>query len=398
MDNDKTRKKFDWQRFLISVLGTAIGVALTFVVNGMVGRRNKEQAQRLTAIMVIHDIDETIDIIKSKVKPEEDRGRMLKYILEHRDHLENVSTDTLYSATIAMVENATPFRFDTSKENIFNSDLDTWQNLGNMKFIDNIQSFFYDRHEFEEWYNFSESWHRPIPRDEYLQLFMGQGWMTMERVREILLPYLKEKLYDKRVTYFIDVTNYRLQDLHQKSEGWKNMNEENKFLMGISDRELEDYINSMVVEGDRVTKRNLTGNWTMAMGENSYINYDFSPDHGFSVESVIYDEGIWESWSGSYTIRSTYSGIWEMKGDSVILSPGPHTAEEFQFELDDSGLEPKEGKRDDMDSWLTKARERYLKECLEISESRRAFHSRMDSSHDKMKWTDSEGNVSYLKR
>ncbi len=48
----------------MTVLGTAIGVALTFIVNGAVARHNKEQAQRLTAIMVIHDIDNSVKIVK----------------------------------------------------------------------------------------------------------------------------------------------------------------------------------------------------------------------------------------------------------------------------------------------------------------------------------------------
>ena len=58
------RKKIDWQQFFITVIGTAIGVALTFVVSGMLEHRKKEQARRLTAIMVIHDIDNSIKIIK----------------------------------------------------------------------------------------------------------------------------------------------------------------------------------------------------------------------------------------------------------------------------------------------------------------------------------------------
>ena len=55
MEKKSTYKKIDWQEFFISVIGTAIGIAITFIVDGMLERRNKAQAQRLTAIMVIHD-------------------------------------------------------------------------------------------------------------------------------------------------------------------------------------------------------------------------------------------------------------------------------------------------------------------------------------------------------
>lgn len=394
----KNRRKIDWQQFLITVLGTAIGVALTFVVNGMIDRRNKEKAQRLTAIMVIHDIDESLAILKEMVEPEEESGKLLQYALERRDHLEKMPYDSLTRIVYSMMEPSSPFRFDTSKEKVFNSDLDTWQNLENMKFIDNVQSFFYDRQEFEEWYNGDELWRKPLSREEYLQSFMGQGWMTQERACEILRAYLKEKLYDKRVIYYIDIASYRSQALKRKIDEWTDLNEENKFIMGISDRELEEYMNSMVVEGERVTKQYLTGNWTLRLEENSYCDYSFHSDNSFSIEMVQSTSGNWENWSGTFITRSTFSGMWEMKGDSLIMKPGPRTVDEVEVEVDVSGLVPAEGKRDSLDSWLIKTRQLTLEGCREFSETRHAFHSRLDSSHDKMRWIDSDGDVHYLKR
>ena len=126
--------KFDWERFLITVIGTAIGVALTFIVNGSVARRNKAQAQRLTAIMVIHDIDNSIDIVKKMKEEEERNGELLRFALKQRDQLEGMPFDTLASVLGVLVDSGSDFSFDTSKEKIFNSDLDTWQNLGNMAF------------------------------------------------------------------------------------------------------------------------------------------------------------------------------------------------------------------------------------------------------------------------
>ena len=92
-----TFKKIDWQDFFISVIGTAIGIAITFIVDGMLERRNKAQAQRLTAIMVIHDIDNTVDIVKEMREEEERNGELLRYILKQKDHLEGVPYDTLTS-------------------------------------------------------------------------------------------------------------------------------------------------------------------------------------------------------------------------------------------------------------------------------------------------------------
>ena len=383
---------------MIGVLGTSIGVALTFGLNGMLSRRQQDRVQRLTAIMIIHDIDESIDILRGKKDQEEENGKLLQYAMDNRDSLDKMSYDTLTSITFAMLDRLSDFRFDTSKEKIFNSDLDTWQNLGNMKFIDNVQSFFYDRQSFEDSFNSEEVWARPVSREEYMQLFMGEGWLTQERVCEILAPFLKEKLHDKRVTYFIDVASYRLRELNRKIDEWKALNEENKFLMGITDRELEEYVNSMVVDGVRVKKRSLLGTWNLFMEENNNYDYTFNSDHSFSVIVNRSDEGYWEYWSGAIKTRTVYNGTWDMKGDSLIMVFSPFTPGEEDIEIDGSGLVPKEGKRDSLDSWLNHAHENSLEEYRESCGQRSAFRARMDSSKDKMKWTDEEESVYFLKR
>ena len=81
MEKKSIYKKIDWQEFFISVIGTAIGIAITFIVDGMLERRNKAQAQRLTAIMVIHDIDNSIDIVKEMREEEERNGELLRFML-----------------------------------------------------------------------------------------------------------------------------------------------------------------------------------------------------------------------------------------------------------------------------------------------------------------------------
>jgi hypothetical protein len=67
MNKEKEKKsRAPWlTAFLISIIGTAIGVGLTFAVNNWMDKRQKQQTQRLMAIMVIHDIDESINTLKT---------------------------------------------------------------------------------------------------------------------------------------------------------------------------------------------------------------------------------------------------------------------------------------------------------------------------------------------
>lgn len=387
-----------WLQFVISVLGTAIGVALTFGLNGRLESRKQAQAQRLTAIMVIHDIDNTIDELKRMKKLEEDRCKLLEYATDHKGHLDKVPYDTLKSIINNLLNNNSEYRFDNSKEKIFNSDLDTWQNLGNMKFIDNVQSFFYDRQLVQEELNQAEFWYRPIPQDEYMQLFMGVGWLTQESYCALAYPFLEKKLHDKRVKYFIDVADFRVDYLKQTIDAWTTQNDENKFLMGITDQELEDYVNSMDINGLAVTKRNLSGSWESTLNDEDYKSYTFNADRTFSSTNVIQStSGRWQQWRGKFTLQVDYSGTWEMKEDSLFLKTDPQS---YKFEVDDSGLIPEEGQQDSLKAWIANYREQGLKAYSELPEEKLlvSYKARLDSSKDKMEWTDPDGSVQYLKR
>ena len=106
-------------------------------------KRKKEETQRLMAIMVIHDIDESINSLKTLKEKMETEYNATLYVQEHLDQLDSVPNETLDLVLSFIVEKEEEFRFDNSKEKIFHSSPDTWQNLESMKFIDNVQFLMY---------------------------------------------------------------------------------------------------------------------------------------------------------------------------------------------------------------------------------------------------------------
>ena len=392
-----TKRKIDWGSFFVTVLGTAIGVALTFVVSGILERRNKEQAQRLTAIMVIHDIDSSIDVLKDMKEKEEQNGELLRLALKQRDQLEGMSFDTLGNLLTLLADSNLDFRFDTSKEKIFNSDLDTWQNLGNMAFLDNVQSFYHFRQEFEDAMNQSTMWKHPIPDEEYMQFLMGTGWVTAEEYIAALLPFLKEKLHEKRVVYYINVSSSRLNSMTQVIDYWTGLNDENKFLMGITDRELEEYVSNINKKGVSLTRSKLLGCWVLTV-EDQTNEYDFHGDHGYDF-AMDYTSAFIETsvYSGRLKYTVAYRGKWAFQGDSLVLTPDYSTAD---VTMDASGLVPKENMQDSLASLVNWYRELVRNDLKEKADNgdKRIVKARLDHSKDKMEWTDSTGVVRYLKR
>ena len=393
----KTKRSFDWGQFFVTVLGTAIGVALTFVVSGLLEHKNKEQARRLTAIMVIHDIDNTISILKDWKEKEERDGESLRAALKQRDLIDLMPYDTLNTILDLLTDSRLDFSFDASKEKIFNSDLDTWQNLGNMAFLDNVQDFYHVRQTIQDGVNQSTMWRGPIPNEEYMQFVMRTGWVTQEEFAAALRPFLKEKLHDERVVYYINVSESRVKGLGQWIDNWTKLNDENKFLMGITDRELDDYVNSISKKGVSLKRSKLLGHWVWTVGDQTN-EYDFHADRSYDF-AINYASSFTRSmyFSGRFKITVSYSGNWAFEGDSLVLTPDYNTAD---MKVDSSSLVPEENMQDSLDAWVNRYREQgiaYFKAMADQGE-KLTTKARMDSSNDKMEWTNSDGSVRYLKR
>ena len=249
MENKKKLRAPWWMQLLISIIGTAIGVGLTFAVNNRMENRKKEEAQRLMAIMVIHDIDESINTLKTLKENMEKEYNAAMYVREHLEQIESVPNDTLGLALTFIVEDGEEFRFDNSKEKIFHSSPDTWQNLGCMKFIDNVQSCYYYRQTFQDAYNKLSTWRKPVSVEVYEAMNNGNSNLSLEEVIDKyyakMRKLLKEKLDDEHVKYYIDCTPIKLGKIAGLIKYWTQINDENKFLMSITDEELENYVSNI---------------------------------------------------------------------------------------------------------------------------------------------------------
>lgn len=393
-----SKRNTDWRQFFISVLGTSIGVALTFIISGMVERRNKEQAQRLTAIMVIHDIDNTIDILKSWKEQEEDGQKLLLYVQEHDHQKEPLPSDTLSQVFDLLVKfNSEELRFDTAKEKIFNSDVDIWQNLGNMKFIDNVQDIFNERQRLLELTNTTEWFCKPIPQEEYMQIIM-EGGTTQKEYEAKRWSFLQTKLQDKRVAYYISVSNYRVSSLGDYINMFTLLNDENKFIMGITDREIDDYVNSINKKGIALSRAALPGHWIF-LNKAQSLKYDFHSDNSFSITNNVLSEFLRTPYgSGIIKAKLMYDGSWSLQGDSLVMTMDANTV---SVQMDPSGIEVKENMQDSLAHLINAYRDYFyntVREDLSNKAERISYKVRLDSSKNKMEWTDAKGEVRYLKR
>ena len=83
------------KELLLTTLGTAIGVGLTFFVNDKVEDAHQRAAQRETAIMAVCDIDEIVRGLKDEMQPEDSLFQVTMYVAAHQELMDSLSIDTL---------------------------------------------------------------------------------------------------------------------------------------------------------------------------------------------------------------------------------------------------------------------------------------------------------------
>lgn len=386
-EEKKKSNKSWWMQFLISVMGTAIGVGLTFAVSHRIENRKKEQAQRLTAMMVIHDIDESVKSLKTMKENMETQYNVLLFVREQLDQLDSVSVDTLNKVVEFITSDDQDFRFDMSKEKIFHSSPETWQNLGSMKFIDNVQSFYFERQLFQDLQNKSSLWIKPVSQSEYEKIKIDYSNMNLEEYLDkyyaLLRDILKNQLSDDHIKYYIECTPYRLNFLVEQIEKWMMMNDENKFLMSITDEELENYVNSINQSGIALTEKSLIGTWELSSTEENLSEWEFRKDHGYSFVTISSSAINLPFAKGKIKASVTEKGTWTFDGDSLILVT---ELDALGVEMDTSNLIVLPGKQNMCDDWVIEFKEQlkqYHQANLKFN-LRNARHARLDTSHDKM--------------
>ena len=131
--------KKSWaSELLMTFLGTTISIVLTFGTATWVEHRQQMKNRRQTAMMVISNINvfgENMRYIDSTLVK---WSSTLRYIAElPRDSVLNLSTDDA-NAFLSAMFGAMLLQRDKTAENIFTSDISTWRDVGNLRFISGV--------------------------------------------------------------------------------------------------------------------------------------------------------------------------------------------------------------------------------------------------------------------
>ena len=212
--NKSPTKKYWVKELLMTILATSISIVLTFGTAHLIEHHQKMQSQHRMAMMVVHDIDETIHQMEKADSLIRAFSDLQITILEGKYN---------GSKNIAEIEltgnDPDDVKFAETTKRIFTSNVDTWSTIGKVDFIDNVSGCYLIRDEYQT--EVIDALHKKIyPGDK--------------------LDYLPlDELLHIDVGYYVA---YSTEIIHRL----KNANELNKRIMGISDSELEKFTEKMV--------------------------------------------------------------------------------------------------------------------------------------------------------
>ena len=278
-----------WKNFLTGVLATAIGVGLTFEVNNRVEHHKHKEAQRQVAMMAIYDIDMILNQFIKEKQREDAFFKVATYLSTHQDELETTSMDSLWmaSAYLHLDNTATPDWFDDSTEKVFTSSMDAILHIGDVTFYDNVQECYRLRRDMKNMITNNVNFRKPITDDfvtEYRKHLsptdiQHNGAMNNNALAGLLRLMLQQDeviLYMQK--YLIRDDYYREQFIDKLAL----LNQENKYIMNISDEDLQLYVAKHINKTIPPTPKLLIGAWCNK--QNDFVKtHVYHKDHTFST-------------------------------------------------------------------------------------------------------------------
>lgn len=356
----KWKKLFagSWKKeLLMSFFGTTLSIVFTFGTASYLERKQQRADGRQTAMMVIHDMENTAWIFEYYAQREETNYAMAQYVLEHMDCINRISQDTLSRVLNYIVRhNENAFTFDDSSEKIFHSSQDVWKNINNANFIDNVQQFFYKRRYLFESLNQNDLYIPPVPCREMAQFTIKYNIINFDFAK-----FLSERLTRPEVTYFLTGSFQRIEHYKSYQADFTKYADNCKFMMDISDEEYNAYVAQQLHSGHQVKPKQLYGTWIAKSSDSdSKEVLVFAKDHTFTNTSSLFNSHPYCAGRIEMTIHQT--GTWQLQGDSLLLT----FRSAYEYDFDRSAITILPDKQHEADSIISEW-EAYYKEVQQAA-------------------------------
>lgn len=328
------------RELLLTTIATTISIVLTFGGSAYFEQKKKKSDARLMAMMVIHDMENTALQLRQASEQADQQAEPARYVWENFYRLDDIGEDTLKLALAYIVEESSEhkqFPLDEASEKIFLSSQETWKNIDNPGFIDAVQHFYVERHQIFDYINSSPTFRKPISSEEDFRV-LANCKDPMHWYRLSLLDRLREFLPRNDVQLYLSYSYGRQGALKNYARNFEQTITKCKFMMGITDEELDAYVKSQQQTGYSPKESELVGKWNLQKEKDVEVYYEFSADHKFRKIALNHVSN--PDFTGLAEFTRSEKGTWKLRGDSLCIVHEPGK----KFHLDASNIKANPGK------------------------------------------------------
>ena len=148
------KKSKAWVKdLLVAFAATTLSIILTFGTSMVVNRVKQQKERKLTALMVMSSIEQFVRNLEYIEKDTGHRDSIATWLLsipvEALSKIDDEPIDEAFREAV----NLPIITHDRTAETIFSSHIDTWKNMGNFKFVENVGKCFSEMSFIEEHFN-----------------------------------------------------------------------------------------------------------------------------------------------------------------------------------------------------------------------------------------------------
>lgn len=216
-----------WKDFVVAILATTVSIVLTFGTSKLIERNNQNKERRLTALMVMSSIESFARSLDESAAEWDRMDSIAVWLLRMPIDMVSELGDGPFEAAVQEVFQAPIIRHDQTAETIFSSNIDTWKNMGNFQFVDNVGACFSQMNWIEETIN-----------KDAVEYAGHQSRLFSSYTDYPGKTYTEKLLRDVQVRRQLQMPNSNKVWLAYCSDKLRRMNRKNMKLIGISEEEV----------------------------------------------------------------------------------------------------------------------------------------------------------------
>lgn len=321
---------------LMSIIGTTISIALTFGTSSLIDHYQEKKARKLFAMTIIHEIDQDIEQVRKYAKGELELWQLNRYFWQNNYQFDKYPKDSLVMFyNLLDPDNEFP-EFVKSNEQIFNSTQTTWSTIDNNIFLSNIQNYYKLRSKLESRIKEDSCFSPYLTYAQYRRKdTIINGLIVSEDISKTI-----KRLYQPPsiVVKMVSQPYKRLMAYNQLLQ-YQSINEENKILMGISDKDLEEFA-LRTADARNVSESDMVGSWigkTYTLFPSSVNDaqnvFTFNKDNTLIVHGNKKMGKIQGSAMGSIIVYYSITGDWKIQNDSLVMT---FSDDKLEMRIDDN--------------------------------------------------------------